>query len=270
MASGKVSEKAGHPIQSVRRAVRVIEQLAGEKSPIAIGQLSKKTGLHVSTTHRLLATLKLDGFVQQDPTSGRYSLGSRLVFLGQQYLEGLDLRQAARPFLEELSRRTGETANLVVLNEGEAVYLDKVEGGSGLRISSRIGGRAPLHCTAAGKILLASLPEAEIEQWVAGRGLEALTPHSLTDPTQLRDELVKVRRQGFALDLEECEEGVHCVATAVQSARGETVAAVSISGPTVRMHTRRVQELSSHIVLTGSQISAQLGYHAPTKPNDLS
>jgi IclR family transcriptional regulator, KDG regulon repressor len=98
--------------------------------------------------------------------------------------------------------------------------------------------------------------------------LEGLTPHSLTDLTRLRNELERVRRQGFALDLEECEEGVHCVAAAVRSGRGETVAAVSISGPTIRMHARRIQELSSHVVLTGSQISAQLGYHVPEVPND--
>lgn len=262
VASGKVSEKAGHPIQSVRRAVRVIEQLAGEKSPIAIGQLSKKTGLHVSTTHRLLATLKVDGFVQQDPTSGRYSLGSRLIFLGQQYLEGLDLRHVARPFLEELSEQTGETANLVVLNQGEALYLDKVEAGLGLRISSRIGGRAPLHCTAAGKILLAAMSEVERSQWLAGHRLVALTARSLTDASSLQGELERVRQQGFALDMEECEEGAHCIAAPVTSSRGETAAAVSLSGPSIRMPSCRMQELASLVERTGRSISEQLGYQA--------
>lgn len=259
--SDKASEQAGHSIQSVRRAVRVIEQLAAEKSPIAIGQLSKKIGLHVSTTHRLLSTLKADRFVQQDPASGKYALGSRLIFLGQQYLEGLDLRHVARPFLEELSEQTGETANLVVLNQGEALYLDKVEAGLGLRISSRIGNRAPLHCTAAGKILLAAMSGGGLEQWFAKHRLDALTLRSVTEPENLRGEIEKVRRQGFALDLEECEEGAHCIAAPVQSSRGETTAAVSLSGPSIRMPSSRMQELAVFVARTGRLISEQLGYH---------
>ncbi|HSB72079.1 MAG TPA: IclR family transcriptional regulator [Candidatus Methylomirabilis sp.] len=246
----------------MRRAIRVIEQLAAEKSPIAIGQLSKKIGLHVSTTHRLLSTLKTDGFVQQDLASGRYALGSRLIFLGQQYLEGLDLRHVARPFLEELSEQTGETANLVVLNQGEALYLDKVEAGLGLRISSRIGGRAPLHCTAAGKILLAAMSEVERSQWLAGHRLVALTARSLTEASSLQGELESVRQQGFALDLEECEDGARCIAAPVQSSRGETTAAVSLSGPSIRMPSSRMQELVALVVRTGRLISEQLGYHA--------
>ncbi|HSB78961.1 MAG TPA: IclR family transcriptional regulator [Candidatus Methylomirabilis sp.] len=262
MPSGKVSEKTSQPIQSVRRAVRVIEQLAVEKTPVAIGQLSKKIGLHVSTTHRLLATLKGDGFVQQDPTSGRYALGFRLILLGQQYLEGLDLRQVARPFLEELSQQTGETAHLVVLSHGEALYLDKVEAGLGLRITSRIGERAPLHCTAAGKILLAGMSETELEQWLAEHRLDALTAHSLTDPAALKVELEKGRRQGFSLDLEECEAGACCIAAPVRNSRGDAVAAVSISGPTVRMQARRIQEYMARVARTGRRISEQLGHHA--------
>jgi IclR family transcriptional regulator, KDG regulon repressor len=268
--SDKASVQTGHPIQSVRRAVRVIEQLAAEKSPVAIGQLSKKIGLHVSTTHRLLSTLKTDGFVQQDPSSGRYALGSRVILLGQQYLDGLDLRQVARPFLEELSEQTGETANLVVLNLGEALYLDKVEAKLGLRISSRIGNRAPLHCTAAGKILLAAMSGGDLEQWLARHRLDALTSHSVTEPENLRGEIEKIRRQGFALDLEECEEGAHCIAAPVQNSRCETVAAVSLSGPSVRMHTRRIQELAAHVVRKGRQISNQLGYHVHDEPHESS
>ena len=264
MTSRKNPEGTSHPIQSVRRAIRVIEQLAAEKSPIAIGQLSKKIGLHVSTTHRLLSTLKADGFVQQDLASGRYGLGSRLIFLGQQYLEGLDLRHVARPFLEELSGQTGETANLVVLNQGEALYLDKVEAGPGpgLRISSRIGNRAPLHCTAAGKILLAGMSEVEQSQWLAGHRLVALTGQSLTDAPSLQGELERVRQQGLALDLEECEEGAHCIAAPVRSSRGDVTAAVSLSGPSIRMPSPRMRELSSLVMRTGRLISEKLGYHA--------
>ena len=270
MPSDKVSDQAGRSIQSVRRAVRVIEQLAAEKSPVAIGQLSKKIGLHVSTTHRLLSTLKSDGFVQQDPSSGRYALGTRVILLGQQYLDGLDLRQVARLFLEELSEQTGETTNLVVLNLGEALYLDKVEARLGLRISSRIGNRAPLHCTAAGKILLAAMSGGELEQWLARHSLDALTSRSLTEPENLRGEIEKIRLQGFALDLEECEEGAHCIAAPVRNSRGETDAAVSLSGPSVRMHTRRIQELTAHVVRTGRRISKQLGYHVHDEPHEPS
>ncbi len=264
MRPGKALDEPSAPIQSVRRAVRLIEQLAREESAIPLGLLSKKVGLHVSTTHRLLSTLKADGFVRQDPATGRYLLGSRLIYLGQQYLERIDLRGIVRPFMEQLSERTGETVNLVILDQNEALYLDKVEGKQSLRIFSRIGHRAPLHCTAAGKVLLAGMPEAQVLQRLDTHPLEALTPQTLTDPAHLWQELEKVRRDGFALDREECEEGAGCIAAPVRDAQGETVAAVSISGPTIRMHARRLQELVPEIGEAARQMSEQLGYHTHT------
>ncbi len=266
MRSGKATDEPAPPIQSVRRAVRLIEQLATEESAIPLGRLSKKVGLHVSTTHRLLSTLKADGFVQQDAATGRYLLGYRLIFLGQQHLERIDLRGALRPFMEQLRQRTGETVNLVVLDQDEAVYLDTVEGQQSLRIFSRIGHRAPLHCTAAGKVLLAAMPEWQVGGWLASRPLEALTSQTLTDPVRLRQELEQVRAEGFALDREECEEAIGCIAAPAQNSRGETIAAVSISVPSIRMRARRILELAPQIVHVASQMSEQLGHHTHTEP----
>ena len=249
-------------VQSIVRALSLLEALGDNRAEVGISELSKRVDLHVSTTHRLLATLVAQGYARQDPDTGRYALGAKALHLAEAYLGQMDLRLVVRPFLERLSQTTGETANLVILDGQEALYLDKVESPQSLRIFSRIGRRAPLHCTAVGKILLADRSKAAVDA-LLGRGpLERLTRNTITSLSQLRRELEKVRDEGFALDREECEDGACCIAVPVQTVRGETVAAVGVSGPAMRMHVRRIQELVPVVVRTGRQISERLGYHA--------
>jgi IclR family acetate operon transcriptional repressor len=179
----------------------------------------------------------------------------------------MDLGRIARPALEWLSRETGETANLVIPDGREALYLDKVESPQSLRIFSRIGRRAPLHCTAVGKILLADRSKAHVDALLGSGPLERLTRHTLTSMSQLRRELEKAQGQGFALDREECEEGACCIAAPVRNVRGETIAAVGVSGPAIRMQPRRIEDLVPHVVRAGRQISEQLGYQYPDDPH---
>jgi DNA-binding IclR family transcriptional regulator len=216
--------------------------------------------LHVSTAHRLLTTLIRQGYCRQNPETGRYALGSKLFQLGEACLGQIDLRMLARPFLERLCRETGETANLVVLDGQEALYLDKVESPQNLRIFSRIGHRAPLYCTGAGKVLLAYRHETEREA-LLGRGpLKPLTRRTTTSLLRLRRELAQVREQGFALDREECEEGAYCIAVPVRNAQGRIEAALSVSGPTVRLGSHNVAPLIPLVCRIGDELSAQLGF----------
>ena len=169
------------------------------------------------------------------------------------------------PVLERLSRGSGETASLVILDGREALYLDKVESPRSLRIFSRIGHRAPLHCTAAGKVLLAYRTKAEVDALLGDGPLEALTRHTITSPGQLRRELEKVRVQGYARDQEECEDETCCLAVPVRNARGGVEAALSVSAPAVRLTLRRRETLIPLLLQTGREVSAQLGFNGSTR-----
>jgi IclR family KDG regulon transcriptional repressor len=173
-------------VQSIERALSLLEALEDSRGEVGIAELSKRVGLHVSTAHRILATLVARGYARQNPETGRYALGAKALHLAESYLGQMDLRRVVRPVLERLSQETGETANLVILDRREALYLDKVESPQSLRIFSRIGHRAPLHCTAVGKVLLAYRSKAQVDA-LLGRGpLERLTRHTITSVSQIR------------------------------------------------------------------------------------
>lgn len=247
-------------MQSITRALTLLEALADQRGDVGVVELSRRVNLHVSTTHRILGTLASRGYVRHNPETGRYALGAQAFHLAESYLGQIDLRHLVRPSLERLSQGTGETANLVILDGGEALYLDKVESPQSLRIFSRIGRRAPLHCTAAGKVLLAHRVDTEVDKLLGGASLEMLTRATITSRRQLLLELSKVREQGFALDIEECEEGASCIAVPICNSRGETVAAMGISGPSSRMHMQRVQDLVPIVIRAGREASERLGF----------
>ena len=265
--ASQLREAAGETggVQSIARALTLLEALADQHGDIGIAELSRRVGLHVSTTHRILGTLVNRGYARQSPETGRYTLGAKTFHIAESYLGQVDLRRLLRPVLERLSRDTGETANLVILDGREALYLDKVESPQSLRIFSRIGRRAPLYCTAVGKVLLADRRMDEVDALLGGGALEALTRATVTSRSQLRHQLEQVREHGFALDIEECEGGASCIAVPVRNSRGETVAAIGISGPSLRMHAQRIQDLVPVVMRSGSEASEQLGFH--DRPN---
>ena len=257
------TREGGGTVQSIQRALSLLEALEDSRGEVGIAELSKRVGLHVSTVHRILSTLLARGYVQQNLDSGRYALGAQALHLAESYLDQMDIRRIVRPVLKRLSQETGETASLVILDRREALYLDKAESPQSLRIFSRIGHRAPLHCTAVGKVLLAYRSKAEVGA-LLGRGpLERLTKHTITAASQVRRELEKVRDQGFALDREECEEGACCIAVPIQNAQGDVEAALGISAPTTRLGPRRVEELIPIMLQTGREVSAHLGFSSP-------
>ncbi len=249
-------------VQSIGRALTLLEALRDGPGEVGIAALSKEVGLHVSTTHRLLATLVARGYARQNAETGRYALGPQSVRLAEAYLAQLDLRGLVHPWLERLSRETGETSNLVVLEGREVLYLDKVESPQSLRYFSRIGHRAPLHCTAVGKVLLAYRPRAEAEALLGQGRLEALTPRTIVAPSLFWRELQQARLQGFALDQEECEEGASCIAAPLHNAAGQVEGALSVSGPAIRLTSRRLAALAPLMRRTADEISAELGYRA--------
>ena len=256
-------EREGETVQSVVRALTLLDALGNSQGEIGIAELSRRVGFHVSTVHRLLATLVAQGYGRQNPETGRYALGAKAFHLAESYLAQMDLRHAVRPALERLCRETGETANLVILDGKDALYLDKVESPQSLRIFSRIGRRAPLHCTAAGKVLLASRSRGEVDVLLGRKPLEALTRFTITSRSQLRRELEKVQEQGYALDLEECEAGANCIAFPLRDAEGRVEASLSVSGPSVRLTPKRMEDLIPLMRRMAGDISSQLGWSSP-------
>ena len=221
-------------IQSVTRALKILEVVATAEHPIRLSAISARENLHVSTAHRLLATLGASGFVEHD-AHGHYRVGITAFRVGASFAEVVDLRGRIQPMLLELSTRTSETANLAVRAGHEAVYIDHVLGNKVSKLFTQIGQRVPLHCTAVGKALLASCAADERDRLLGSLALEAFTPHTITSVRRFRRALCEIRLRGYAVDREEHEVGVACVAAPVRDATGVGRAVLGISGPSARV-----------------------------------
>jgi DNA-binding IclR family transcriptional regulator len=229
--------KSDYSIQTVSNALRLLEVFYDEPE-LGVSELSRRLGLHKNNVFRLLATLELGGYVEQSTANEEYRLGVRCLELGRAYSRSHSLVERARPVLTDLVGELGETAHLGVLREFEVIHLDGIEPKRLLVTASRVGQRLPAHCSALGKVLV-GCADADVRQDyhenVVATGLEAVTPDTVVDGTKLSDQLRTVAGQGYALDLGECEVGLHCIAAPVHGDAGEVVAALSVSGPAFRL-----------------------------------
>jgi len=256
--------KPSNLVQTIERASSILDILGQSSQGISIRELSAKLKLPKGTSHRLLSSLSYFGYVRQDPKTRDYFLGLKFVELGQLLLSQLDLRKEAEPFLRDLAERTKETIHLVILDRNEIVYIDKVEtdqNPSGLKMASRIGLRNPAHSSAVGKMILANFSEEELQSFFKEKSLLRRTENTITDPIQLREHLKSVRKQGYAVDDEENEKGIRCVAAPIYNETGKTVAAISITAPAFRVTKKSIQEtLKKEVMETALRISERLGY----------
>jgi DNA-binding IclR family transcriptional regulator len=246
--------------KSVARAARLLIALANAGREVSLTELSEKLGLPPSTVHRLASTLIAYHLVEQNAVTGRYKLGLTALHLAYAVLQQLDFRQEAKPAMERLADLTGETVNLSVLDGDEVVYIEKAEGSSSLRMLSRIGHRAPVHCTGAGKILLSEMALDEVRAILRRTGLPRLTPSTIVTFDEYLRELEFARANGYTLDNEECEEGASCVAAPIRDHTGKIVAALSISGPKVRFGKERLPVLVRYVLEAAHDISTKLGF----------
>jgi IclR family KDG regulon transcriptional repressor len=257
------SQKPNNLVQTIERTSLILDILGQSPQGISIRDLSEKIKLPKGTTHRLISSLSYFGYARQDSKTRNYFLGFKLVELGN-LLSQLDLRREAEPFLRDLAERTKETVHMVFLDRGEIVYIDKVEldhNPSGLRMASRVGLRNPAHSSAVGKVLLSHLTEEELNDLIQEKGLPKRTENTITDSIQLKEHLKAVRAQGCAVDDEENERGIRCVAAPIYNETGRAVAAISISGPAFRVTKKVVQEtLKKEVMETASKISERLGF----------
>lgn len=230
---------------------------------MGVSEVALQSGLVVSTAHRLLAGLADRGYVAHDRVTGRYSLGYKVVELAAGLkARTAGLRAAARSELEALQAATGETTNLVILEADRVVYVDQVEGSHSVRMFTELGSSALAHTTGSGKAILAHRSPAAIAKLYppAHEPFERLTPRTLTTLAALHGDFVRIRRRGYALDSEEHEPGVTCVATAVFDGNGHACGALSISGPTARIVSADARELGQMLRRHAAVVSAGLGY----------
>jgi DNA-binding IclR family transcriptional regulator len=251
-----------YSIAVLDRALDLLEALAEAPAGAALGvsEVARRAGVTKSAAFRILANLERRGYVAKDPVSARYTLGTHLVYLGERSLGAIDLRTAARPALEALQQRFGETVNLGVREGAEVVYVDMIESFHGLRMAARVGGRDYLHSTALGKAILAFLPPAERDHLLhAPGGLPARTERTITDSVKLRVELGRVRERGIAEDRDENEVGARCLGAPIFDHRGVVAGAISVSAPDSRLDDARAAEVAVAVRAEAAAITRRLG-----------
>ena len=258
-------DQAGTTVQSVDRALSILELLARD-GEAGVTEIAVELGVHKSTAFRLLATLEGHRLVEQDGDRGRYRLGVGNLRLAGATTARLDLVTEARPVCRQLAADTGETVNITVRSETSALYLDQVAGSSALQSHNWVGQHIPLHATSNGKVLLSELSEAELK--AALRELPRFTDTTITTRPRLRDELAKVRHDGYALAVDELELGLTAAAAPIRSAHGDIIASMSISGPTFRLDDERLADVVPMLVAAATEVSHRLGWgqRTPSPP----
>jgi IclR family KDG regulon transcriptional repressor len=262
-----MSLKKSSNVRAIEKGCNILDFLSKGKRSYSIRDISNQLTLPKPTIHRILSTFCNLGYATQDPVSKDYRLSFRFVELGQAVLDRIDLRKEAETFLHQLADRVQETVHLANLDNGEIVYLDKIERivePLGLRMASKIGMRNFAHSCALGKVLLAFLPDKERNKILEQKGLPKRTKNTIVDLKVLTEHLAIIKSQGYAVDNEENEEGIRCVAAPIRNYRGEVTAGISISGPAVRITKERInRQLKSEVMKAAAKISKQLGYENP-------
>lgn len=266
-ASGSAAEgRPGTPraktrLSSVTTAIHLLKAFSERDSELGISTLSKRLGVSKSTVHRLATTLKAEGLLEQNPETEHYRLGIALFTLGAQVRRRMDISSEAKPLLLELRRLTNENVHLAILDSGQVVYIHDLVSAQAVRLRPHLGLSKPACCSAEGLAMLAFKDEQTIEQVLAG-DLKQRTPRTVTDPVQIRRRLERIAVQGYAVEDEESEVGMRCVAAPVRSADGDVVAAVGVAGPSQRLSRTAITSYASRVISTADTISQRLGYHA--------
>ncbi len=253
---GRTSQPSTRRIGAAERAISILDTLA-DGGELGTNEIARRTGMTPSTVSRQLGTLAASGLVERVAATGRYRLGLRIVHLANTILARLDVRSVARPHLEELVRRTGETATLSVPGEDDAITVDFVSGSHQIQPVSRLGRPSIAHATSAGKVMLAfsmrALPE---------RPLQAYTPRTITDPTKLAAEIERVREQGWAQAIEERETGLSAIAAPIRGSGGGLEAILALQGPSSRFDAAAVESALPLLLDAVAAISEELGWRA--------
>ena len=253
--------KATSSNQSTEKALAIIEYLAGCPEPVRLNELSGTLGMNASTMLRFLTTLQNCGYVYQDPSTSKYALSYKICRLANQFSRNTELQNVTHPYLIQLTNIFQESACVSVEQDMVMVYVDVMSGpGKTLMSMQRVGNTSPMHTTGNGKLLLLNYTEEEIDQLIAKRGLKRFTENTMTDKASLMERLAEIRCQGYALDEEENEIGLRCLAYPIYNYTGKIVAGISITGPVSRMTRQMIEEKGHYLKEAAEEISERLGY----------
>ncbi|MEJ6950706.1 IclR family transcriptional regulator [Natronospora cellulosivora (SeqCode)] len=251
-------DKPEQLVQSIDRALNILERLVESDSSMGVTDLSNSLGLHKSTVYRLLTTLVYRGFVEQDENN-RYNVGLKLFELGGIVLNKMRLRKKVKPYMSKLQNECKETVHLGILDDLEVVYIDKEETRETIRMYSEVGRRVAAYCTSLGKVLLA-YSDIDIAKEFANYNFEKYTANSIDSLALLQEHLKQVKEQGYAIDNQEQELGIRCIGAPIFNYDNQVIAAFSVAGPTSRMSEGKVDQLKTKVLKYSKEISAFFGY----------
>lgn len=262
----EVRSPRGDLVNALMHGLAILQMYSDDDQVVTVSQMARQIGVHRSNASRLAATLQAMGFLTRAAETGQYHLGPQLIRLGRLATKHNDLGQRARGPLRALVEKTGETGHIGVLDGAEALTTVVVDGWHSVRMHSYPNKRSPAYCSSIGKALLSGLDDAEVRRRLAGRRLKAMTPNSITSKAALLRELAQVREVGYAIDNEELEPGLRCLAAPIRDAEGAVVASIGLSGPALRMTEAAVLELSVLVREAAAEATAAIGGSAHPPP----
>ncbi|MBY8974545.1 helix-turn-helix domain-containing protein [Rhodobacteraceae bacterium NNCM2] len=252
-------------VRSLTRALSLLRHLAASSDGMTLTELAEASGLPPSTTHRLLTTLEAERFVRPDSSGGIWRIGVASFFVGSAFARSRDILTMARPYLRRLMEMSGETSNLFLENDSEAVCIGQIESRHAMRAITGVGGRVMLHSSGAGKALLAFLEPARQAMLVNTMTYRIVTPTTITDREGLTKELARIRAAGYAIDDEEHALGLRCVAAPVFDEFGHSAAAISVSGPAARIPSDRLAALGKLVAQAAAEATREYGGIIPSE-----
>jgi DNA-binding IclR family transcriptional regulator len=244
-------------IRSFAKGMKVLELLSDNEA-LTVTQVAKLMNINRASSHRFLSTLKELGYANKDD-SARYFLTSKLIELGMKVLDRFEIRKIARPFLQELSAKFNETINLGYFNGKEILTIDKIDSTEILRMDAGIGGGEPAYCTSLGKAILAFLPDKQLDEYLQAIELTPFTPNTVVSKDKLTQELMQIKENGYSIDDEELSVGLRCVGAPLFNHSGQALYAMSISGPSIRMGSKRIEEMQRQLKKICQNLSGTMG-----------
>ena len=247
-------------VQTLDRTLDIIELLAISAQGMGVTEIGQKLGLHKSTVHQLINALVHRGYIEKDQKSGLYKIGLKFIEISSLHLHQLELKTEAAPIMRHLAEMTGQVTHLAILDKTEVVYIEKVDVIQSLRLYSQIGKRLPVYCSALGKVLLSGQSKSRQKYILQGINFEPYTENTITDQETFLSELEKTEQRGWAVDNEEHESGIRCLAAPIKDFTSKVIAALSISGDKKSICPKRDMELSGMVVEAADAISKRLGF----------
>ncbi|RJQ65292.1 MAG: IclR family transcriptional regulator [Desulfobacteraceae bacterium] len=266
MAAEHPKKKSYSPAKTVKKAFALLEIVA-ERQPVRASDIAERLGLSRSNVHRLLSTLAELGYIEAGHDSA-FRLGVKAFILGSNFTTPNNLSDLAYPQMKHLAEMSQENVNLGVTYENKVLYLNKIKSSHYLKLDTPMGRMDPLYCTGLGKVLLSGLTEADLDNYLAETSLVPHTRKTITDRWSLIVHIEEIRRQGIAVDQEEFDEGVHCIAAPILDHRMRIVAAMSLSAPAVRLTAEKISELKPHLLEACRSVSKKLGATGERRNDD--